>query len=49
MMNLQKIFALMGIHKFTSVSLRIVDCKPKHRGFSGGKKKKFFLLPSHFT
>lgn len=36
MMNLQKVFALMGIHKFTSVFLRIIDCAPKHRGLGPG-------------
>lgn len=30
--NLQK--ALMGIHNFTSVSHRIINCPPKHQGVS---------------
>lgn len=43
MINLQKVFALMGIHNLTSVFLRIINRKPEHPGLSVG------FFSSHFT
>lgn len=36
MINLQKVLALMGIHNFTSVFLRIINRLRKHLGLSVG-------------